>query len=171
MNKKGILSLLMAGALVATPLSVNAATDFGGTVTSFGNENGRVTLSLIPVGSTEAVQTVRITGNENIYVMEGVQNGEYILRASKYNHGTREYQVTVDGSELTQDVALNLLGDISGDGKINLMDVSAVMKYIAKWDVELTTEAADVTGDGKINLMDVSLIMKYIAKWDVVLGK
>ena len=62
-------------------------------------------------------------------------------------------------------------GDVTGDGKINLMDVSLVMKYIARWDVQMNDVAADVTGDGKINLMDVSLIMKYIAKWDVVLGK
>ncbi len=60
-------------------------------------------------------------------------------------------------------------GDVTGEGKINLADVSLILKYIAKWDVELNTSAADVTADGKVNLADVSLLLKYIAKWDVTL--
>ena len=161
MNKKGILSLLMAGALVATPLCVNAATDFGGIVTSYGNENGRITLSLIPVGSTEAVQTVSVTGNETIYVMEGVENGEYILKASKYNHATREYSVTVTGGEMNQDVALNLLGDISGDGKINVGDTAKCYSHVRKTNVltdAYVLACADISGDGRINVGDTAKI-------------
>jgi len=58
---------------------------------------------------------------------------------------------------------------VNRDTNINLADVSLMLKYIAKWDVEMDTDAADVTGEGKINLGDVSLMLKYIAKWDVVL--
>lgn len=60
-------------------------------------------------------------------------------------------------------------GDVNGDTKINLADVSLILKYIAKWDVVLDLDAADVTDDGNVNLADVSLMLKYIAKWDVVL--
>lgn len=63
-----------------------------------------------------------------------------------------------------------IYGDANGDGKVNLSDVSALLKYIAKWDIEIDTKAADVNRDEKINLSDVSLILKYIAKWDVTLG-
>lgn len=58
-------------------------------------------------------------------------------------------------------------GDVTGDGNINLADVSLMLKYIAKWDVTLNIKAADVTGDSTVNLADVSLVLKYIAKWDV----
>ncbi len=58
-------------------------------------------------------------------------------------------------------------GDADGDGKINLNDVSMILKCIAKWEVSPNPDAADVTGDDKVNLMDASLILKYIAKWDV----
>lgn len=169
MNKKGILSLLMAGALVAAPLSVKAATDFGGTVTSYGNENGRVTLSLIPVGSTEAIKTVSVTGNETIYVMEGIQNGEYILKASKYNHATREYNVTVSGGELTQDVALNRLGDISGDGKINVGDTAKCYSHVRKTNPLTDAYAlacADISGDGRINVGDTAKIYGIVRNPD-----
>lgn len=60
-------------------------------------------------------------------------------------------------------------GDVNRDTKINLADVSLMLKYIAKWDVELDLVAADVNDDTKVNLGDVSLMLKYIAKWDVEL--
>lgn len=63
-----------------------------------------------------------------------------------------------------------ILGDANDDGKVNLSDVSTLLKYIAKWDIETDTKAADVNLDEKINLNDVSLILKYVAKWDVTLG-
>ena len=160
-NKKKILSLLVAGALAVTPLYAHAATDFGGTVTSYGSENGKITLSLLPAGSTQAVQTVTVTGTNTIYVMEGVDNGEYILKASKYNHGTREYAVTVTGGELTQDVALNLMGDISGDGKINVGDTAKCYAHVRK-TAPLTDAyalaCADMTGDGRLNVGDTAKI-------------
>lgn len=161
MNKKGILSLLMAGALVATPLYAQAATDLGGVVTSFGNENGKITLSLTPVGSTQAVQTISVTGNETVYFMEGVADGEYILKASKYNHAPREYSVAVSGGELTQDVALHLQGDISGDGKINVGDTAKCYSHVRKTNVLADAYAqacADMNGDGRINVGDTAKI-------------
>ena len=60
-------------------------------------------------------------------------------------------------------------GDVNRDTKINLDDITLLLKHIAKWDVEIDTEAADVNDDGKINLDDVTLMLKYIAKWDVEL--
>lgn len=65
-----------------------------------------------------------------------------------------------------------MYGDATGDEKINLADVSLMLKHIAKWgDLELDLVAADVTNDEKINLADVSLMLKYIAKWEyIVLG-
>ncbi len=59
------------------------------------------------------------------------------------------------------------VGDVNGDGKINLADVSFILKDIAGWDsVELNRTAADVVSDGKVNLKDVSMLLKHIAKWD-----
>ncbi len=61
-------------------------------------------------------------------------------------------------------------GDVDDNGKINLSDVSIMLKKIAKWDVTLNDVAADVDCNGKLNLSDVSLVLKHIAKWDVTLG-
>ena len=63
-----------------------------------------------------------------------------------------------------------MLGDINGDKRINLTDLSALMKYLAKWDIythypNFTLEAAEVTHDGEVNLQDATRLMKYIAGW------
>lgn len=61
-------------------------------------------------------------------------------------------------------------GDANADGSINLTDVSAMLKYIAQWQVEVDSTASDPDKNTKINLTDVSTILKFIANWDVRLG-
>ena len=64
----------------------------------------------------------------------------------------------------------SILGDANSDSAVNIMDVTAMLQYIAKWNVQIDTDAADVVRDGTVNLSDVTLLLKYIAKWNVVLG-
>ncbi len=61
-------------------------------------------------------------------------------------------------------------GDMNGDGKINVSDVTSMLKKLAKWDGTYVPHAMDVNIDGKENLGDVTLTLKYIAKWDVNFG-
>jgi len=55
--------------------------------------------------------------------------------------------------------------DADGNGKVDLLDVTAMLKYIAKWKgIEVDTTAADMDYNGKINLWDVSLVLKLLVK-------
>lgn len=63
-----------------------------------------------------------------------------------------------------------LKGDVTSDGRVNLSDVSTMLKSIAGWDVEVSADAADTNGDGSTNLSDVSFTLQYIADWDVLMG-
>ncbi len=67
---------------------------------------------------------------------------------------------------------MEVAGDVNGDGKLNVSDVTALLKYIAKWpDVAMSRICADVNRDGKINVSDVTTMLKAIANWpEVVLG-
>lgn len=64
----------------------------------------------------------------------------------------------------------NICGDLNSDGKINLLDLIALRKHLAKWSVEIDIDAADCNVDGKVNLLDLILMRKYLAKWNVILG-
>ena len=61
-------------------------------------------------------------------------------------------------------------GDVNYDGKVNMLDVLLIRKYIAKQPIDLDETLADVTCDDKVNMLDVLLIRKYIAKQPVTLG-
>ncbi len=74
--------------------------------------------------------------------------------------------VSVNGNEVA---LLPVYGDADFNGKINVGDVTAMLKCIAKWDVTVSETGADSNRDGKINIGDVTLLLKYIAKWDVQL--
>ncbi len=62
-------------------------------------------------------------------------------------------------------------GDVNMDGKINVSDATALLKYLANWGNSVDLAAADCNGDGKINVSDVTTLLKYLANWEgVVLG-
>ena len=65
----------------------------------------------------------------------------------------------------------NLLpGDITGDGKVNAMDLLRLKKYLAGDSVTLVG-SGDITGDGKINAMDLLRLKKYLAGDAVVIHR
>ena len=58
-----------------------------------------------------------------------------------------------------------ITGDVTGDDKITLSDVSRLFKHVRGKQIitdEETLSLCDVTGDGKITLSDVSKLFKYV---------
>lgn len=56
-------------------------------------------------------------------------------------------------------------GDVNGDGKVNIDDVTLIQKYIANM-AELDSiqlKAADLNGDENANIDDVTMIQKFLA--------
>ena len=60
-----------------------------------------------------------------------------------------------------------MLGDVTGDGKIDVNDVTAIQLYIAQNQsfTDKQKEAADVNKDGKISVLDVTRVQQYIARY------
>lgn len=59
-----------------------------------------------------------------------------------------------------------LLGDVNGDGKVNVKDATLIQKFAAKITAFTEGESlrADVNGDTKINVKDATAIQKFAAK-------
>ncbi len=69
-------------------------------------------------------------------------------------------EVMEDGTEISL-----LLGDVTGDGVINVNDVMMLFQYANKQTSTLAhAAAADVTGDGVINVNDVMRLFQYANK-------
>ena len=65
------------------------------------------------------------------------------------------------------------IGDMTGDGKVNVRDVTAMQRHLAGLE-ELTDDRlalADTNGDGKVDINDATHLQRYLAEYDVVLGK
>lgn len=126
-----------------------------------------------------------ITYDSYGYIAESVEYG--YARDAEGNKINIDDVMTVDGNLImgerkgenvlailaeyvkTMDTSAHLKGDVTDDGKVNLSDVSAMLKKVAGWDVEVPEDAADANGDGGVNLSDVSLTLQYIAGWDVAM--
>ena len=64
-----------------------------------------------------------------------------------------------------------ILGDADGDGKVTVLDATAIQKKLASMDVASFNEtAADVDGDKKVTILDATYIQKYLASMDAPAG-
>lgn len=59
-----------------------------------------------------------------------------------------------------------LLGDVNGDGEVDIYDVQLLHKYVAKKvdATMLNLAVADVNSDGEVDIYDVQVLHKYVAK-------
>lgn len=147
----------------------NVGYTVSGTITSYLKGEGDITVQLIAADETVAYSTVVNTYSgtsafTSTFSIPEVVDGTYTLRVSKANHVTRDYTVTVNAADFTQDVKIHLLGDVTGDGKINSLDKKKVYNHI-NGDA-LTGYEFDVANvrstDTKINSLDKKMIYNHI---------
>ena len=91
------------------------------------------------------------------------------------NLDTGKYYVRVkaNGTQLAseaQEIDIFLYGDVNGDGKVDIDDLTRIRRYIAESSTVIFP-GADVNGDGTVDIDDLTLLRKFIAEEAVVLGK
>ena len=138
-----------------------------GNVTSYLDTDEDITVQLLLEDDTVAYSVIVDSYTEvsaskkeytSAFTIPDVVDGTYRLVVSKANHVTREYVVTVEGGAITQDVKIHLKGDITGDGKVNILDVNKANLHFKKKS-ELTGYellCGNVAGDSKVNILDVN---------------
>lgn len=97
------------------------------------------------------------------YSVTGVANGEYVIAVYKPKHAVYiTSNLSITGNTV-QNIELYLLGDVTGDGKVNTTDVSRLFAHARGIKVLTGYQLAcgDVTEDGKTNTTDVSRLFAH----------
>ena len=77
---------------------------------------------------------------------------------------------TTTSSQPTSSQPTYQMGDVNGDGVLNVADATILQKFINSRPVTIHEEVADVNGDGKIDIRDVTAIQKKVAGLSSALG-
>ncbi len=139
-----------------------------GTISCGGSDASPVTIQLFQEGTSTPIYTKVVPAGESSYSLEGVADSVYIMKVSKGNHATRVCTITVSKGGAVQDVALSLIGDVDGNGKITAIDKKIYFNHINQTD-DFALEGyafmvADVNGDGEVNAKDKKMIYNHMAQ-------
>lgn len=148
---------------------VSNGVNVSGNVTSYGDESDEITVRFVLNGDPAYEQI--LTGNSASYSVDHVAGASYTVTVSKRAHVTGAYAVTVGAEDIVRDVVLIQYGDADENGQVNIADAVAVLKYVAKWNIEPNLDACDVDVNGEVSLSDAVKILKKLAGWDVTLGE
>jgi len=136
-----------------------------GSVTVYGDAAEIVTVLLLDENEQE-MSKVTLQGNSGEYEFQGLPQGEYRMLVQKIAHVTATYDVIVAENVVARNVKICLIGDVSGDGKLNALDQKKLYNHIAKKTLltEYDFAVGDVNEDGKINALDQKIVYNHIAK-------
>ena len=91
----------------------------------------------------------------------GLATGEYTVTISKKNHVPEAFCITVEAGVNTLDVLSYLVGDLNGDGKVNVSDISQLYIRIREEAPEAALRC-DINGDGRVDVIDASRLYAHI---------
>ena len=123
------------------------------------------TIELFAKDTGARAYTITVEGTGKIeYSVNSVALGTYTVKVSKQNHATREYTIEIGKEDVTLDMKLHLLGDIDGDGKVKMSDLSRINAHIKETKTldGYAVACADVYGDGDIRMNDLSRVNAHI---------
>ncbi len=169
------------GDLYTPPIIGGYTYSISGNIKAYGDASKDVTVELL--SGEEVVDTRTVTGNSGTYAFEKPAGGTYTVRVSKTKHATREYEVTVDETDVTQDVTIWLYGDVNTDGSVNGADTLQINRRVANMssafnmatDTDYRLKVANVTNialnDTLINAADTLQINRKVANLTSVFDK
>ncbi|MDO4512161.1 MAG: dockerin type I domain-containing protein, partial [Bacteroidales bacterium] len=128
------------------------------TVTLGEQDTIMVKATVAPVKATDKRVTWH-SSNPDVATVKGgivhpVGMGTAIITATTVSGGlTAEMRLTVNGAAL--------LGDVNGDGEVNVTDVTALVNHILG-TTQYPTAQADINADGEVNVTDVTALINII---------
>ena len=76
------------------------------------------------------------------------------------------YEVTVDSKAASLSGSGALLGDVNGDGVVNIQDVVRLLNHVNKRNVFADASHCDINQDGIVNIQDVVRLLNHVNKRD-----
>ena len=127
------------------------------TITSIDGKN-----ILYTIDGTYPTEFNGITYSEPFEISEGMT-----IRAIAKQDGKDEYSDVV--SYEVDEIITTIYGDVTGDGKVNTKDITALARFVAHWigydETTVNLPAADVNSDGKVNTKDITALARFVAHW------
>ena len=125
---------------------------------------GDITVKVI--GDEMTAYNGTVNGEVVEFDIDSIPVGTYTLRVSKENHATREYEITLGADGLNLDIKLCPIGDVTGDGNVNIKDFQRLLRHVNKTNPLTDYELAcgDVTGDGTCNIKDFQRLLRHVNK-------
>lgn len=138
-----------------------------GKITSYLTD-GSITLELIQNGTI--IQTSVVSGSNVAYTIENIVPGSYTLRIQKADHATREYEIVVGQENMDLDVKIFPMGDVTGDGAVNVKDFQRLLRHVNKTALlsGYGLACGDVTSDDSCNIKDLQRLLRHVNKTDTL---
>lgn len=138
-----------------------AGSYIGGTVTSYGNNEDVIIVRLVDGDDVIAYET-SVYGNTADYGFYGVEDGEYTLLIIKNGHIPYMQAISVNSGDISADVILYLIGDVNGDGALDIRDLIRLKKINALSEKPAEGTTADLNGDGNTDANDLVVLRKML---------
>lgn len=135
-----------------------------GTETSFGSKDETVNIKVYVKSTGVLFTQLSVKGNKTDYSFMKLPAADYVLEISKKNHAKRKYDVSLVNSAVKCDAKIHLIGDITGDGQVNIIDFGRLSAHVLQTSVltGYAYDVANVDGKGTVNNVDLSRLIAHI---------
>ena len=134
-----------------------------GAVNAVGDEDAAGSVFLVHEGEDTPAFRTAFTGNSGSYAFEGVTPGAYTLIAVKDGCAAFSAPITVENGDVVFDLTLTaagLFGDLNGDGKTDISDVTALLDALSTGAI---LPSFDLNTDGSVDISDVTTLLDFLA--------
>ena len=136
-----------------------------GKVTVEPEEPMTVELIMINADDSQVIDTQLFYSNtaDYSYTFDSAVSGSYILRASRPKYVTREYNITVNGTQIQQLVEIYLPGDVNCNGTVNIIDLQRLYAHLnGSNPLGESLSYGDVNGNGTVDIIDLQRLYAHL---------
>lgn len=115
-------------------------------------------VSCYPPQAITAPQTLTLT----LAVPDGLTTARlrFVSWEANVNNGGATNKIVLTG--LSSGTPTVVQGDVDGDGRVNISDVTALINYLLGGDDSIDPAVADTDNDGRVNISDVTALINML---------